>query len=86
MAPVRGVPPTHVEGRHNEPTMNAWALRADEGRGIAPICAGEPLAGCDPAMSEWGNPRLFPGAPGRSGRAPGQLKHLSSRRKSERPP
>ena len=32
------------------------ALRADEGRGNAAICVGEPLAGCDPAISEWGNP------------------------------
>jgi len=38
--------------------MDALALRADEGRGTAPISRGEPLAGCDPRMSEWGNPPL----------------------------
>jgi hypothetical protein len=32
------------------------ALRADEGRGIAAISAGELPASCDPAISEWGNP------------------------------
>jgi hypothetical protein len=36
--------------------MDALALRADEGRGTAPICSGEPLAGPDPEISEWGNP------------------------------
>ena len=39
--------------------MDASALRADEGRGIATIRAGEPRAGIDPAISEWGNPTLF---------------------------
>jgi len=32
--------------------MDALALRAEEGRGTAPICLGEPLAGCDPRVSE----------------------------------
>jgi len=32
--------------------MDALALRAEEGRGTAPICLGEPLAGCDPRISE----------------------------------
>jgi hypothetical protein len=36
--------------------VDASALRADEGRGIAAISAGEPCAGIDPAISEWGNP------------------------------
>ena len=36
--------------------MDASALRADEGRGIAAISVGEPRAGCDPTISEWGNP------------------------------
>jgi hypothetical protein len=45
-----------VEGRHDEHTMDALALRADEGRGTAPICSGEPQAGIDPEISEWGNP------------------------------
>ena len=39
--------------------MDASALRADEGRGIAAISAGEPCAGFDPAISEWGNPTTF---------------------------
>jgi hypothetical protein len=32
--------------------MDALALRADEGRGTAPICFGEPLTGFDPEISE----------------------------------
>ena len=36
--------------------MDASALRADEGRGIAAISVGEPRAGIDPTISEWGNP------------------------------
>ena len=36
--------------------MDASALRADEGRGIAAISVGEPRAGSDPTISEWGNP------------------------------
>ena len=28
----------------------------EEGRGLPPIRAGEPESGCDPAISEWGNP------------------------------
>ena len=57
--------------------MDASALRAEEGRGIAAISAGEPCAGFDPAISEWGNPTTS----GRyrietMRRAPGELKHL----------
>ena len=57
--------------------MDASALRADEGRGIAAISVGEPRAGIDPTISEWGNPIVvmtmtLPLA----GRAPGELKHL----------
>jgi hypothetical protein len=48
----RDAPQTAWEGRQNEHTMDALALRADEGRGTAPICSGEPLTGCDPEMSE----------------------------------
>ena len=34
----------------------------DEGRGVAAISFGEPLAGYDPEISEWGNPsRLIAG-------------------------
>jgi len=43
--------------------VDASALRADEGRGIAAISAGEPCAGFDPAISEWGNPLAFSRAP-----------------------
>jgi hypothetical protein len=41
--------------------MDALALRAEEGRGTAPICSGEPLAGTDPEISEWGNPPVTTG-------------------------
>jgi hypothetical protein len=36
--------------------MDALALRADDGRGTAPICCAEPQAGCEAQISEWGNP------------------------------
>jgi len=39
--------------------VDASALRADEGRGIAAISGGEPRAGVDPPISEWGNPTIF---------------------------
>ena len=45
-----------LQGRQNERRVDALALRADEGRGIAAICVGEPRAGTDPTISEWGNP------------------------------
>jgi len=57
--------------------VDASALRADEGRGKATICVGEPRAGVDPTISEWGNPSTSCGD--RSlwlRRAPGELKHL----------
>ena len=41
--------------------MDASALRADEGRGRAAISVGEPRAGTDPTISEWGNPSTFGG-------------------------
>jgi hypothetical protein len=43
------------QGRHYEQLVDASALRADEGRGIATIRVGEPRAGFDPTISEWGN-------------------------------
>ena len=49
------------QGRHYEQLVDASALRADEGRGIATIRAGEPRAGADPAISEWGNPSALRG-------------------------
>jgi hypothetical protein len=50
--------PHHVflQGRQYEQRVDASALRADEGRGIAAISVGEPRAGVDPTISEWGNP------------------------------
>ena len=45
-----------LQGRHYEQRVDASALRADEGRGIAAISVGEPRAGRDPTISEWGNP------------------------------
>jgi hypothetical protein len=36
--------------------VDASALRAEEGRGIAAKSVGEPRAGFDPTISEWGNP------------------------------
>ena len=43
--------------------MDASALRADEGRGIAAISVGEPRAGIDPTISEWGNPTTIRSLP-----------------------
>ena len=44
------------QGRHDAQTVDALALGADEGRGNAAIRVGEPLAGIEPTISEWGNP------------------------------
>ena len=49
------------QGRHYEQLVDASALRADEGRGIATIRAGELRASVDPAISEWGNPAALRG-------------------------
>ena len=50
---------------------------ADEGRGVAAKSVGESRAGCDPTMSEWGNPARVKRATVRHGRRePGELKHL----------
>ena len=48
-----------TEHRNDGHTVDASALRADEGRGIAAISVGEPRAGVDPPISEWGNPTAF---------------------------
>ena len=56
--------------------MDASALRADEGRGIAAISVGEPRAGIDPTISEWGNPSVVMTLTAFTRRAPGELKHL----------
>ena len=50
--PAADPPSVSGQGRQYEHTMDALALRADEGRGTAPICSGEPLAGPDPEISE----------------------------------
>jgi hypothetical protein len=39
--------------------VDASALRADEGRGIAAISVGELRASVEPTISEWGNPLTF---------------------------
>ena len=65
-------------------TVDALAPAAEEGRGHAAKCAGEGLAPGDPAISEWGNPAAVMGRhPANAGRAPGELKHLSTPRKRE---
>ncbi len=57
-----------LQGRHYEQRVDASALRADEGRGIAAISVGEPRAGVDPTISEWGNPLACgPGPPSGGG-------------------
>ena len=43
--------------------MDASALCADEGRGRAAISVGEPRAGVEPTISEWGNPTAFGRSP-----------------------
>ena len=64
-------------GRQYEQRVDASALRADEGRGIAAISVGEPRAGIDPTISEWGNPIVVMMMTlAVLGRAPGELKHL----------
>ena len=56
-------PYVFLQGRHYEQRVDASALRADEGRGIAAISGGEPRAGVDPPISEWGNPLVCGPAP-----------------------
>ena len=66
-----------LQGRQYEQRVDASALRADEGRGIAAISVGEPRAGVDPTISEWGNPITVSVMTVRfARRAPGELKHL----------
>ena len=61
-------------------TADALAPRADEGRGKLRKATGNCQASLDPWMSEWGNPPSVMGwYP--TGGEPGELKHLSSRRK-----
>ena len=72
------------QGRQKKHTEDASALRADEGRGNAAKSVGEPRAGCEPTISEWGNPSVATDTAGRR-RAPGELKHLSTPRKRKHP-
>ena len=65
------------QGRHYEQLVDASALRADEGRGIATIRVGEPRAGIEPTISEWGNPIASAMTATLSRREPGELKHLT---------
>lgn len=64
------------QGRQNERRVDALALRAEEGRGMAAKSVGESRAGSDPTISEWGNPTDCGQSP-RERRAPGELKHLT---------
>ena len=61
------------------------APAAEEGRGHAAKRPGEALAACDPGVSEWGNPPADLAGTPATGGAPGELKHLSTRRKREDP-
>ena len=56
---IRSAFQVFLQGRQYEQRVDASALRADEGRGIAAISVGEPRAGIDPTISEWGNPTTF---------------------------
>ena len=56
------------QGRHKEQLEDASALCAEEGRGIATIRVGEPRAGIEPTISEWGNPTALVRLPDRFGR------------------
>ena len=62
------------------------ALGAEEGRGNAAKRSGEPLAGIEPDISEWGNPSSLSEETAAMRREPAELKHLSRQRKYDRPP
>ena len=60
--------------------VDALAIRGDEGRRSLRKAPVSGQARDDPEISEWGNPaRFIPGHP--QGSQPGELKHLSTRRK-----
>ena len=60
--------------------VDALAVRGDEGRRSLRKASGSGQARDDPKISEWGNPAGFmPSHP--QGSQPGELKHLSTRRK-----
>lgn len=60
------------------------ASKAYEGRGIATICSGEPLAGFDPEISEIGKPGRGYALSPRKRRERRELKHLSICRKRKK--
>ena len=70
-------------------TVDALAVRGDERRGSLRKASGSRQTDFDPEMSEWGNPAIirwlsyaeYIGVRGE----PGELKHLSTRRKRNQP-
>src|SRR3546814_6953409 len=70
-------------------TVDALAVRGDERRGSLRKASGSRQTDFDPEMSEWGNPAIirwlscteYIGARGE----PGELKHLSTLRKRNKP-
>ncbi len=63
--------------------MDALVVKAEEGRDTTAIVAGKASKAYDPAVSEWGNPALCKQSDSdvTSEGEPGELKHLSTRRK-----
>ena len=60
--------------------VDALAAGGDEGRRSLRKASGSGQARYDPRMSEWGNPARVSESP-RKRSQPGELKHLSTRRK-----
>ena len=60
---------------------DALALGGEEGRDKLRKAAVRGKYPLDPRMSEWGNPPQATAASCRAGGQPGELKHLSTRRK-----
>ena len=66
--------------REQEHQADALAPEAEEGRAKLRKATGRRLKAREPWISEWGNPAIvMDGHP--QGREPGELKHLSTRRK-----
>jgi hypothetical protein len=61
--------------------VDALASKAVEGRGIAAISSGKPLAGCDPEISETGKPTEDYASVPRKRWERREVKHLSTCRK-----
>jgi len=68
--------------------VDALGEGGDEGRGQAAKSCGEVLATCDPQISEWGNPTrikfVLSHCQKQCEAIPGEVKHLSTRRKREK--